>query len=970
MRRLLSFLSFVVVLVVPACAAGMSGFSPPAPELGYWSRESNRETGGMTQKVRPCFNADGTRLYCISTWNAEDRHGQVAVREVKKGRLYRTHYQWKGDTHLAVAPSPDNKRLLLLSTYGRGARIAVADMSGKILRPLARRLDRERSQMAWSSDGNFIYYSLPAEDGDGMALKRVTPNGETHETLIETGVAEFDVARKADRVVALAGGKLLVLHDGEVASTFEPQGVIERLRVSPDGTKVAWGGRRIVVFDLKEGKVVASTREPEGEAATDHRPAWSPDGDELVFERAVHLGGMVGPIVATRLAFFDPGSGSERELDEEIFTRDHIEWSPAGDLIVYDSLEIGAEDFQRAEVHQPSELMPAPEGATWTQTNGPYGAGVRAFAVAPSDGRIAYAYARGLYVTEDGAESWRRVGMQPRKRLNGEVSDIAVDPRNPKIVYAAAGNKLWRSEDGGASWVLFCPKDKEWSALQIAVHPTEPDVVYALRGGRRLVRCSAAGTEVISELENTSATQVSVDRRNAHLVVLSDRYRSKQVVMFSTDDGATWRKPAPPAREQGVLFITGDAQDEHLLLAQATSGRVYFSTDGGENWDLYADPEEPGLWTDQVRAVVETSFPLPAVRPAEGWVGELLSAQRDAQNPKRIYMSVRGQGLYRSDDGGKQWHAANAGLGRMSMGAFVVAPDRPGWVVIFGSRVMTTRNGGETWQPSVIPAGYLGNLTDFAAHPDVPGLMFFSAANFAVTRSTDYGRTWGEILGNYKTFDVGFDWRFTFDREDRDHIMVYAQGGVLESNDGGTNWKRVSKFRPLPRRFHRHQIVGRGDVITVCERDNWRVFQSRDLGKTWRVLEGPFRGRRPAVMTGRPDKPSSILLVTESERKTYCSVLWATDDSGSTWEARPLPQRYAHATAFACSPAAPAMLAIGFDDGTVWLSLDDGTQWRDLGAGLAANKEVKALAFSPADNRLYASLEDEGLFWIELPAAD
>ena len=978
MRRVASFLSCALVVVLPACAVALTVFSKPAPKLGYYAegRDWSGKHGFSHETIaRPCFNAKGTRLYYVASHEIRQPHWRASARKVSQGKFE----GWGGVADLpyserrqdlAVVPSPDESRLALLLKLGDRARLAVASRSSRRLKRLEKGLDQQRSQLAWSSDGTFIYYSLPVETGEDMALRRVTPDGETLETLIGEGLTEFDVARKADRVVALAGGKLLVLEAGKVTETFEPEGLIEGVRISPDGTKVAWGGRRIVVFDLTAGKVVASTKEPEGEAATDRKPAWRPDGGELVFERAFHLGDAEGPVLTTSLAFFDPASGTERELERRSFVRSHIEWCPAGDLIVWEYMEAGAQDALQAKHYEPTELVPAPEGARWTQTHGPYGANVRSFAVAPSDGRIVYAHARGLYVTEDGAASWRRVNMQPRKKLNGEVSDIAVDPRNPKIVYAAAGNKLWRSEDGGTSWALFCPKDKEWSALQIAVHPTEPDVVYALRGGRRLVRYSSRQTSVISEWKNASASQVSVDGRNPDLVVLSDRWRSQRVVMFSTDGGATWRNAVPPAREQGILFITGDAQDEQLLLAQATSGRVYFSTDGGENLDLYADPEEPGLWIDQVRTVVEASFPLPAVRPAEGWVGEPLSAQRDAQNPKRIYVSVRGQGLYRSDDGGKEWHPANAGLGRMPIGAFVVAADRPGWVVIIGPRVMTTSDGGESWQPSAIPPGYLGNLTDFAAHPDVPGLMFFSAANYAVTRSTDYGETWEKILGNYKTFDVGFDWRFTFDRQDRDHIMVYAQGGVLESKDGGTNWKVVSKFAPLPRRFYRHQIVGSGNVITVCERQNWRVFQSRDLGKTWRVLDGPFRGRRPTVMTRRPEKSGALYIVTEYDWHTEASVLWASGDLGDTWEARPLPKRFGHASVLACSPVVPETLAIGLDDGTVWLSLDDGKQWRDLGAGLPANKEVVALVFSPADDRLYAVLRDAGVFWIEVPAGD
>jgi len=99
-------------------------------------------------------------------------------------------------------------------------------------------------------------------------------------------------------------------------------------------------------------------------------------------------------------------------------------------------------------------------------------------------------------------------------------------------------------------------------------------------------------------------------------------------------------------------------------------------------------------------------------------------------------------------------------------------------------------------------------------------------------------------------------------------------------------------------------------------------------------------------------------------------VLWVSADSGTTWEARPMPEGFGQPTVLARSPAAPEMLAAGFEDSHVCLSLDDGNHWRGLGAGLPVNKEVVALAFSPADGRLYAVLRDAGVFWVELPAGD
>jgi photosystem II stability/assembly factor-like uncharacterized protein len=973
-RRASVFLAALAVLA-SGWADGLSVLPKPEPALRYWQETKDwRGESGISGKViaRPCFNAKGTRLYCVA--DRELQPGQWKAARFDVGRDQElddfTLLDYGRRHELAVVPSPDESRLLLLLKLGDAARLAVADRSATITKRFEGGLDPQRSQFAWSADGAFIYYSIPVEGGEGMALRRATPDGETLETLIESGVVEFDAARQAERVVALVGGKLLVLEGGKVVKTLEPEGPIEAVRLSPDGSRAAWGGRRLVVYDLDGEQVVAATSPPAEPPSTDHRPAWSPAGDALAFERAFHVGGADGPIISAGLGFFYPESKTETVGRVSPSTRRRIEWSPAGKLIVYEMVELGAEDFDRAERHEPSELVPAPDGAAWTRLPTPAGAAVNTYAVAPSNGRIVYASAGTLYVTGDGGDHWRPVEMTRGKAPPGKIEDLAVDPADPKVLYAVAEYQVWCSKDLGRTWARLCPDDKGWGMLRIAPSPTEPGVVYECRGNKTIVRYeSGKVTELHTFKGNPEGNRLTIDPCNPKLIVYSDLIRGTGVSVYSTDGGRSWHKPKSPPGEGQILFLAGDAEDETLLFAQVFSGRVFFSTDGGETWELYADPDEPGLWTDAVRRVCVERFPLPAAHREAGWVGEPLTAQRDAQQPDRIYVIMRGQGLYRSDDGGTKWQPANTGLGMMAVGAFIVAPDRPGHLVIFGPRVMATHDGGKDWEPSAFPEGDTGTLADVAADPQVAGRMFFSSGARAVCRSRDYGVSWEEMVGNYKTLDVGFWGRFAFDPQERDHVMVYAEGGVLDSKDGGLNWKVTSKFQPLPREFYEPQMVGRGEVITVCDKGNWRVFQSRDLGRSWRIVEGPFRGRRPMVMAGGPADSRALYFVTEYDWATHCSVLWASVDLGDTWEARPLPERFAHATALVCNPAAPEMLAVGLDDGCVWLSLDEGRQWRDLGSGLPTNEEVRVLSFSPAENRLYALLKHGDLYWIELPAA-
>src|SRR4051794_17736625 len=68
----------------------------------------------------------------------------------------------------------------------------------------------------------------------------------------------------------------------------------------------------------------------------------------------------------------------------------------------------------------------------------------------------------------------------------GTPAGLAVDPRNPSIVYAATGT-LYRSADGGETWTALFGS----GLTAVALDPINPSVVYA--GGRQLARSTDGG---------------------------------------------------------------------------------------------------------------------------------------------------------------------------------------------------------------------------------------------------------------------------------------------------------------------------------------------------------------------------------------------------------------------------------------------------------------------------------------------
>jgi photosystem II stability/assembly factor-like uncharacterized protein len=98
-----------------------------------------------------------------------------------------------------------------------------------------------------------------------------------------------------------------------------------------------------------------------------------------------------------------------------------------------------------------------------------YGGADSAYSViiyAPSEPNIVYAgtgyednrLAKGIFKSSNGGQSWGPINtglaINPDTRQPYYVKAMAVDPTNPDIVFAATGNGLYHSTDGGATWSL------------------------------------------------------------------------------------------------------------------------------------------------------------------------------------------------------------------------------------------------------------------------------------------------------------------------------------------------------------------------------------------------------------------------------------------------------------------------------------------------------------------------------------
>ncbi len=96
----------------------------------------------------------------------------------------------------------------------------------------------------------------------------------------------------------------------------------------------------------------------------------------------------------------------------------------------------------------------------------------------------------GVYRSTDGGRTWRNMGLGDSRH----IGRIAIDPTDSDIVFVAAMGHLWgpnperglyRTADGGRSWEQVLFVDEDTGVVDVAIDPDDPAIIYAATYQRR-----------------------------------------------------------------------------------------------------------------------------------------------------------------------------------------------------------------------------------------------------------------------------------------------------------------------------------------------------------------------------------------------------------------------------------------------------------------------------------------------------
>lgn len=597
---------------------------------------------------------------------------------------------------------------------------------------------------------------------------------------------------------------------------------------------------------------------------------------------------------------------------------------------------------------------------------------------------------------------WRAIGPDNiAGRDAGRVAALAIDPRNPDILYAgAAQGGVWRSVNAGVTWTPMSDRECSLAIGALAVDPVEATIIYAGTGelnfsadsyyGCGVLRSTDAGatwtTLGTGEFDSNSGgariSKLLIDPATAGSTTATTVYAATSVGIWrSTTSGATWTRLLDGIASDLVM----DPSTPTTLYASigspagGSANGIYRSADGGTSWTKLAG----GLPTDEVgRIALAIARSAPAILYAAiqdafggaGGSGSLLGIWKttdagstwgrlpsavpscgtqcwynlvvgvDPSNADIVYFG--GVSLYRSVNGGTTFGNVLNGI-HVDQHAFAFHPADPSTFYAGNDGgVYRTTNRGLTWTPLNANLAITQFYGGVAPHPGDPGVVIGGTQdNGTVQFSGD--PSWSTVLGG----DGGFT---AFDHSDPTTAYAETQwsagsnfsGPRKRSGNGFFSDLKVSGINLNDRASFIPPFVMHPTEPELLYFGTFRVYRSVDGAESWSAISPDLSrsGGSISAIGPAPSDPQTIYAGTND------GSLRITTDGGANWTVRTtgLPVRAVTDIAVDASDPRIAVLSVsGFGTGHVFRTVNGGASWTDISGDLP-DVPVNAVLSHPA----------------------
>lgn len=515
---------------------------------------------------------------------------------------------------------------------------------------------------------------------------------------------------------------------------------------------------------------------------------------------------------------------------------------------------------------------------------------------------------RGVFKTTDGGQTWTKTLFVDE---NTGCTDLAMDPSNNKILYAAmyqrrrrgwgfmgggTGSGLYKSIDGGDTWTKLTKGLPEGNTgrIGIDIYRKDPNIVYAIvehkEGG--VFRSEDKGESWI-RMSNTNPrpmyySQIRVDPNNdLRIWVLGAR-------MYTSYDGGKTFKTDVVSRVHGdhhALWIN-PANSNHMVLG--SDGGIYFSYDKGITWDficilplgqfyevgfdfqtpynIYGGLQDNGSWGGPSSTKYRIGITNADWFRVGG--GDGFYTQVDPEDHNILYVesqngNLRRMNLYTDEtksirpepEDEKERYRFNWNT------PVLISPHDSKTIYYGGNKLFKSTDRGDTWTASI-------DLTTQQDRDKIP-LMGIMPDTATLSRN-DGISTYGNIITiSESPVKQGILWVGTDD------------GNVQLSEDGGDTWTNlIEKIPGVPEYTYVSRIVASNfnEARAYVTLDGHRnddlkpyVYVTENSGKKWRSISSNLpHGSTANVIREHHRNPD--LLFVGTERGAYFTI-----DRGKTW---------------------------------------------------------------------------------------
>jgi photosystem II stability/assembly factor-like uncharacterized protein len=601
------------------------------------------------------------------------------------------------------------------------------------------------------------------------------------------------------------------------------------------------------------------------------------------------------------------------------------------------------------------------------------------------DIRSQHSYGNGMYKSTDEGKTWSHIGLEDSEH----IGRVAIDPTNPNRVFVAAlghvynpnpERGLYRSIDGGKTWkkvLASTTTPNDVGAIDVAIDPKNPKVIYAsLWGTRRPPWAVYAPSNLPGGGLYKSIDGGDTWKKLSGGLPTDDFVGKIGIAVAPSNPNRLWAVVddlGGPVATRGPGGGGGGAE------AKPTGGGIYISNDAGATWKLVnsesrlwgrgwyfgqitVDPMNPDSAYDINTATYKTTDTGKTWVPVKGSPGgdDYHQIWVNPRDPKRMVLSSD-QGTVVSLDGAQTW---SSWYNQPTAEVYHIAADNrfPYW--LYGPQQDSGGVGVSTWGRMGVlsfrnwePTCLAGESGIILPDPKDGNILYGEGAGRCDQNLNIAASLGGALPAPDPTDPNRKTWTLPQVFSTKDEALYYSNQFVFRTRDRGKTWQKISPDlarlhpevpkgldpatakdidQPMTDRFGVVYAISPSPLSATSVwvgTDDGLIYNTTDDGKNWNNLTPPALtawSKVSQIEAGHFDLNTAYASVDRhriSDNKPY---IYATHDGGKTWTniVKGIPEG-AYVNSVKEDPIAKGLLYAATEL-RVYVSFNDGAQWQPL----------------------------------------